>query len=115
MKRGRKGRRVGARHRLWHQGRSDPARAFLAGCVGGLDHGLGRRPAGPHDEAGTLIGDIVGLKAGIVDRLQHGDVVPGRPRAHEAPGLAIENFFEIELRGAVNLAAKAKLGKVRCG
>ena len=87
----------------------------FAGDVGGLDDGAGRRTAGAHDQAGADVGNVVFGEAGILDRLIHGDVVPGGAAAVEAHGAAVDHGRRIELRRAVDAAAETEPGVVLGG
>jgi len=96
-------------------GAGDPVGAhapqpLLAHHVGGL-HLVGARGAtGAGDEAGTLAGDLLRGKAGILDGLRHGDIGVGRGIAHEATQLAVDQGVEVDIDDAGDLAAEAALG-----
>ncbi|ENN84417.1 hypothetical protein RHSP_22591 [Rhizobium freirei PRF 81] len=110
---GRKRRRRRRRHRLRHGEGADALRAVvLAGNVGRLNQRAGRRAAGAHDDAGTLVGDITFFEAAIGDRLLHGDMVPGAALRQEAHGAAVHQLGRIDLRRAPDLAFEAMLGKI---
>ena len=53
---------------------------------------------------------FVSFKAGIADRLLHGDVIPGGAAAQKAHGAAVDRLAGVKRRRAVHLAAEAKLG-----
>ena len=103
-------RRGGRRHRLRHRERPDALGTLAAGDVGGLDDRARGRPAGAHDDAGALVGNICFLDAGIADRLLHGDVVPGGAAAEKPHGAAIDRLGRVECRRALDLAAETELG-----
>ena len=57
-----------------------------------------------------IVGNLVGLEAGILDRLFHRDVVPGRAFAEEAHRAAVDHVRRIERRRALHLGAEAEFG-----
>jgi hypothetical protein len=76
-----------------------------------LDENARGRPAGPHDDAGALIGDVVLLQPGIGDGLFHGDMVPRATAREEAHGAAVDQFGRIERRRTPDLGAEAVFGE----
>ena len=52
----------------------------------------------------------VGLRAGILDRLLHRDVIPRRALAEEAHRAPVDDIGGIEGRRALHLRAEAELG-----
>ena len=52
----------------------------------------------------------VWLKPGILDRLLHRDMIPGRAFAEEAHRAAVDHAGRIERRRTLHLRAEAKLG-----
>src|SRR3546814_384325 len=82
---------------------------LLARGVEGGHHVRSGRASGAHDQPGAGGRDLRRLQPGIGDRLLHGQVVVGRTVAHEAQQLAVDTLGEIELHGAVDVAAEAKL------
>ena len=77
--------------------------------------GRGRRSAGPCNETGAVVDDLIFGKAGISDRLAHGDMGIGGPRPHEAQGALIHMFGRIDFQRAGHLAAKAVFGHFGAG
>src|SRR5579871_2056763 len=59
---------------------------------------------------GALVGDVLRVEPGVLDRLLHGDVIPGRALAEKAHGAAIDHAGRIERRRALHLRTKAELG-----
>ena len=63
--------------------------------------------AGTGDQTGALVADVGLVQAGVGDRLLHGHVGVGRRVAHEAPGLAVDMLFQVDIRRPCDLAAHA--------
>ena len=104
---GGQGRRIGRRHGPRHHEGADLFWLAPARDVGGLDLVAGRGAAGAHDQRRALAGDLVLGQAGIGNGLFHGDVIVGRPVAHEATPAAVDGFVDVDGRLAVDMAAEA--------
>jgi hypothetical protein len=96
----------GRGHAARHHIGADALGPLFARDVRGLDLVRGRRPAGAHDDAGAFVADLAHLQAGILDGLAHGDVAISGAIAHETPRLTVDMLVEIDLDGAVNVAAE---------
>ena len=100
----------GRRHRLRHREGADLLGSLGAGDIGGFDDGPGGGATRAHDDAGARVRDLVGLQAGVRDRLFHGDLRPAAAAAVEPQGTAIQHVFGSQRRSAVHLAAEAHFG-----
>lgn len=65
------------------------------------------------DQAGARIGDLLFGQAGILDGILHGQVGVRGGMADEAVHLAVDQFFQIEVDGAGNLATQTHFGIFR--
>src|SRR6185437_12001726 len=95
-------------HRLGHRERADALRTLGARGVGGFDDGARRRAARPHDDAGTLVGNVMRLEAGVLNRLLHGDMIPCRALGEKTHRAAIDHIGWIERRRTLYLRSESE-------
>ena len=67
-------------------------------------------PPGAHDDAGANVGNFRRLQTGILDRLLHGDVIPGRALAEETHRTAIDDIRRVQRWRTLYLGAETELG-----
>src|SRR5690606_30297424 len=101
-------------HGLGHGEGPDALRALFLGNCGRFDDDPGRWAAGPHDDPGAFVRNLIWLEPRILDRLIHRNMVPCGAAAMESHRPTIDQRFDVNVRRAMHLAAEADFGIFLC-
>src|SRR5690625_1875007 len=103
---------IGGGHAAGHHIGADAPHPSAARDIRCLDLVGGGGAAGAHDQAASLVAYLALAKAGVGDGLLHGNIIIGCSGTHEAQQAPVDVIFELDVKGAFDLTAKALFGIV---